>query len=80
MVTAPLTCAVPDCGERRVPKFLGWHGDDMITSAYCEDHGPTTRLRHCPECGQVKSSSRAWPDGIPPAGVVNGKVGTLTVT
>lgn len=79
MVNDPELCAVPDCNQPRAAEILGWHGNDLITSAYCQNHGPSIRNRHCPECGQVTDRKRVWPDGIPPAGVVKGKVGTLTL-
>jgi hypothetical protein len=73
-------CALPGCGQPRRPEFLGWHGDDSITSAYCEDHGPKPKVKRCSECGTEQSYRLVWPDGIPPAGVLKGKVGTVSVS
>jgi hypothetical protein len=37
------------------------------------------KVAYCPECGQERSSQTVWPDGIPPAGVLDGKVGTVVI-
>ena len=73
----PDLCAVPDCTKPRFPLHLGWEGNRSITSAYCEAHGPQMRMAYCSECGSTKSWRFVWPDGVPPAGVLDGKVGTV---
>ena len=72
-------CALPGCGQRRRRMFLGWHGNKAIESAYCDEHGPVPKVKRCSECGTELSSRLVWPDGIPPAGVLDGKVGALSV-
>jgi hypothetical protein len=76
---ATADCALPGCNQPRHRLLLGWHGNSVIESAYCEGHGPTPKVKRCSECGTGQSFRLVWPDGIPPAGVLNGKVGTVSV-
>lgn len=73
----PEECAYPGCNESRTSLILGWHGNDLITSAYCDKHGPRVKRTHCSECGTVKSSRKVWPDGVPPMGILKGELGAV---